>query len=73
MTVTIDYDGRREKCVCIDAKCPYRECFAPGHYQHRSCNNVHNSGYDDHLSCLNNQYHGCPDPLPEPEKEARNA
>lgn len=69
MRVKFKYNnGKRETCECLDSKCPDRECFAPGYWQHRSCNNLHNSGYDDFLSCMNRNYRGCPAPLPNPTK-----
>ncbi len=57
-----NHEGKWVTCEgCVDSNCPNRDCFAPGYYQHRSCNNQHNSGYDDYQTCLTNQYHGCPD------------
>lgn len=67
MTVKIkNAQGKRESVECRDFDCPRRECFSPGFYQHRSCNNVHNSGYDDFLSCMYRNYHGCPDTAFDP-------
>jgi len=54
-------NGNHAEVECCDRNCPGRECFSPGHFQHRSCNNVHDSGCDDHLSCMYRNYHGCPD------------
>lgn len=62
MKVTIkNSDGKKESVECLDSNCPKRECFSPGHFQHRSCNNVHDSGCDTFLSCTYRNYHGCPE------------
>lgn len=54
--------GKYEKCACLDSQCPKRDCFAPGYFQHRGClasGGSKSSGYNDYLSCLNRDYHGC--------------
>ena len=62
MTVTVkNRDGKKVKVECRDWDCPKRECFGPGFYQHRSCNNQHDSGCDNYLSCMYRNYHGCPE------------
>ena len=61
-----DHNGKWQECEgCIDGKCPKRDCFHPGFYQHRSCNNRHDSGCDNYRTCMTNQYHGCPDNIDE--------
>ena len=67
MTVRIkNAQGKRESVECLDFDCPTRECFSPGYYQHRSCNNAHDSGCDDYLSCMYRNYNGCPETIHDP-------
>lgn len=57
-----DADGKRRECECRDHDCPKRGCFAPGYFQHRGCmsgGGSKSSGYNEYLSCLNRDYHGC--------------
>ena len=67
MTVKIkNAQGKCESVECRDLDCPKRECFSPGYFQHRSCNNRHDSGCDNYLSCMYRNYHGCPDTAFDP-------
>lgn len=58
-----DADGKRIEVECRDRNCPTRGCFAPGYFQHRGClgsgGGSKSSGYNEYLSCLNRDYHGC--------------
>lgn len=60
----------KDRYFCLDAECLGRKCFAPGKFQHRGAtlSGSRNTGSYS-LTCMNNAYHGCPSPLPEPTKE----
>lgn len=45
----------------LDAECIGRECWSPGHYQHRGAtmSGSRNTG-DVSACCMHRAYHGCP-------------
>jgi len=57
----------------LDKNCLGRDCFAPGQFQHRGAmmggGSRNTGGYS--YCCLNNAYHGCPDPIPDATKEKK--
>jgi len=75
MKVRVKIDGKYQEVHVSDRDCPQRPCFGYHHYQHRGSTGTANgtkcSGTDGYLSCPHRNYHGCPQPKPEPEKPDR--
>lgn len=61
----------KQKFFVLDHDCLGRECFAPGKFQHRGATGGGSSRNTGAYSntCMNNAYHGCPSPLPEPTED----
>jgi hypothetical protein len=64
------HKGDKRKFEFLSRECLGRPCFAPGTYQHRgatSSGSRNTGAYSD--CCMNRAYRGCPNELPEPNKE----
>ena len=62
--------GDKAKYAVTDRDCIGRDCLHLGHFQSRGAtmSGSRNTG-DSHPCCMRRAYHGCPHPLPEPDKE----
>lgn len=56
--------GSKTRFRFVGPRCIEAKCWAPGMYQHRGAtpSGSRNSGSPDTACCLNNAYHGCPQP-----------
>lgn len=60
--------GDKSQYSVLDRDCLGRECLQLGHYQVRggTSSGSRNTG-DSRPCCMRRAYHGCPQPLPEPD------